>query len=290
MTETPANTRPRGPVIVPGVLLSRLCSYLMLIAIVAIVFVPLLIVLFASFKTPEQIGSTFAMAPPTQLMLSNYATVFEKGKLAVGFRTSSLLVIAALFINLMIGSMTAYAMTRFDFKLKKVVFGIFLLGMIMPQFITEISRFQVISKIGLYNTIWAPIVIYAASDLMQLYIYTQFLEKIPRAVDESAMIDGAGLFRVYLRIIVPLLRPAIATVAIIKSVDVINDMYIPYLYMKKEALRTLTTTLMQFSASKYSNWSTLSAAIICVMLPTLILYILFQRQVFEGIVAGTVKE
>ncbi len=264
--------------------------YTLLIVIALLVFFPLVVVLFASFKTSAQIGSTLSIAPPTSLMLDNYRIVFTQGKLLIGFRNSALLVLSSLFVNLTLGTMTAYAITRFDFRFKKLVLGLFMLGMIMPQLITEISRFVVIAKVGVYNTLWAPIIIYAATDLMQLYIYTQFLEKIPRAVDESAMIDGAGYLRVFVSFIVPLLLPAIATVAIIKAVDVINDMYIPYLYMKKEALRTLTTTLMYFSASKYSNWSSLSAAIVCVMMPTILLYLGFQRYVFEGIVAGTVKE
>ncbi len=269
---------------------STIGIYLLWLLVIVLVFLPLLVVIFASFKTVKEIGSTMPLVPSPNPTFDNYLTVFTQGKLMMGFKNSLTLVLSSLLVNLFLGTMTAYAVTRFDFKMKKLVMGIFMMGMIMPQLITEISRFVVISRIGLYNTMWAPIVIYAATDLMQLYIYTQFLEKIPRAIDESAMIDGAGYFRVFLTFIVPLLLPAIATVAIIKAVDVINDMYIPYLYMKKEALRTLTTTLMYFSASKYSNWASLSAAIVCVMMPTVVLYLVFQRYVFDGIVAGTVKE
>lgn len=269
---------------------AKIGAYALMLGIAVLVFLPLLVVLFASMKTPVEIGSTLPLTPSVAPTFDNYLTVFTQGKLLTGFKNSSLLVLTSLGVNLVLGTMTAYAITRFEFAAKKIVMGIFMLGMIMPQLITEISRFVVISRLGFYNTMWAPIVIYAATDLMQLYIYTQFLEKIPRAIDESAMMDGAGYFRVFISFIVPLLLPAIATVAIIKAVDVINDMYIPYLYMKKEALRTLTTTLMYFSASKYSNWASLSAAIICVMMPTILLYLVFQRYVFEGIVAGTVKE
>jgi len=94
----------------------------------------------------------------------------------------------------------------------------------------------------------------------------------------------------FFKIIFPLLLPATATLAIIKSVDILNDMYIPYLYMPSPTLRTLTTTLMAFSSSKFASWENLSAAIVLIMLPTAVIYILFQRFIFAGIVAGAVKE
>lgn len=118
----------------------------------------------------------------------------------------------------------------------------------------------------------------------------KFLGISKKNLDESAMIDGAGYFTVFWKIIFPNLLPATATLAIIKSVDVLNDMYIPYLYMPGTKLRTLTTMLMDFSSSLTGSWQTLSAAIVIVMVPTILLFIFFQRYIFAGIVAGAVKE
>ena len=265
-------------------------SYLVLILITIVIFLPLLFVLFSSFKTPLQIGSEFPLKPPSSFYLKNYQTVFREGEILRGFVNSGVLVVFSVFINSLLGSMTAYCINRFEFKFKKVIMSLFVMGMIMPGLITEVTRFIVVKNLHAYNTIMAPIIIYAATDLMQIYIYTQFIEKIPVSIDESALIDGSSYFGVFWRIIFPLMLPATATLAIIKAVEVINDMYIPYLYMPSAKLRTLTTTLMFFSNSKLGSWESLSAAIIVVMIPTILIYLTFQKYIFLGIVAGAVKE
>jgi raffinose/stachyose/melibiose transport system permease protein len=126
--------------------------------------------------------------------------------------------------------------------------------------------------------------------MMQIYIYLQFMNKIPISLDESAMIDGCSYFTICWRIIFPLVLPATATLAILKMVDVINDMYIPYLYMPSPKLHTLTTALMFFSGERNTFWNYLSSGIIIVVLPTFLLYIMFQKFIFKGITAGAVKE
>ncbi|WP_063847668.1 carbohydrate ABC transporter permease [Bacillus sp. FJAT-28004] len=272
-----------------GSIVKKVPVYLMLIAICLIIFIPLLITLFASFKTSMEIGSEFSLKPPTRFDFDNFQVVLEKGKFLQGFGNSMFLVAVSVVINSLLGTMTAYAINRFDFRLKKIILGLFVAGMIMPSMITEISRFTVIKNLGLYDTIWAPIVIYAAANLIQLYIFTQFIKGIPKELDESAMLDGCSYFKVFFKMIFPLLLPATATLAIIKAVDVMNDMYVPYLYMPSSSLRTLTTTLMYFSSSKFGSWDYLSSAIILVMLPTLLIYLVFSKYIFKGIVAGAVK-
>lgn len=272
--------------------LGKIMSYVILIGITVIVFLPLLLVVFASFKTVAQIANEFPLKPPSfsKLNLENYKIVFTQGKILLGFENSLILVVVSVVLNALIGTMTAYTLHRFNFKLKKVVLALFTLGMVVPSYVTEIARFPIIRDIGAYNTLAAPIIIYAATDLMQLYIYMQFIDKISTSLDESAMIDGCSYFGIFFKIIFPLLLPATATLAIIKAVDVMNDMYVPYLYMPAEKLRTATTTLMAFSSSQFGSWEILSAAIVVIMLPTIIIYLILQKYIFAGIVAGAVKE
>ena len=153
-----------------------------------------------------------------------------------------------------------------------------------------IERFQIIQGLHLYNTIGAPIVIYVASDLMQLYIYRQFISGISVALDEAALLDGCSYFGLFVKIIFPLLAPATATVCIIKAINIINDMYIPYLYMPKNKLRTLTTFLMNYANAQQGSWQTLAAGIIIIMIPTIALYVFFQKYILAGVAAGAVKE
>ncbi|GMQ63124.1 carbohydrate ABC transporter permease [Vallitalea maricola] len=260
------------------------------IVITLIVLTPLLITLFASFKTQVQVGTDFPLKPPTKLMWDNFVLVFTKGKILLGLKNSLILVVLTILINTILASMVAYVLARFQFRFKKVLLFIFLIGMLVPGFVTEIARFGIIRDLGLYNTIIAPVVIYAGTDLMQIYIYLQFINAIPVSLDESAKLDGCSLFGIYLRIILPNIIPAVATLAILKTVDIMNDMYVPYLYMPSDKLRTLTTSLMSFAGQRSGSIVELSAGVIIVMIPTLLLYIFFQKFIFKGIVAGAVKE
>lgn len=269
---------------------SAALKHLLLIICVLLIIIPLLSTFFSAFKRPEDIGATFTLAPPDYLYLDNFKIAFTEGKLLNGLKNTVILVGVSLICNVILGSMTAYALGRFEFKAKKLLMLLFTLGMIVPTYITEVSRFQVISALKLYNHLAGPILIYISADLMQLYIYFQFMDGIPKSLDESAMLDGLSFFGVYRKIIFPLLLPATAVISIIKAVAIMNDMYITYLYIPSLKLRTLTTTLMYFSGAKSGQYSILCAAIILVMIPALVVYFIFQKQIFNGIVAGAVKE
>jgi raffinose/stachyose/melibiose transport system permease protein len=263
-------------------------SLLLIISI--IIIIPLLITLFASFKTFVQISNDFPLKPPNFTYINNYLVIFKRGGIPLGFLNSMILVVTGVILNTLLASMVSYCLSRFEFKLKKIFLLAFMIGMLVPTIVTEVARFGIINSLGMYNTLLAPIVIYAAADMMQIYIYIQFINKIPVSLDESAMIDGASYFKIFWKIIFPLVLPASATLAILKMVDIINDMYIPFLYMPSTKLHTLTTALMYFTGERNTFWNFLSAGIIVVMLPTIILYIIFQKFIFKGITAGAVKE
>lgn len=255
-----------------------------------IVLLPIAITVFAAFKTPIEFGQDFPLKPPSKLMWDNFILVFIKGKMLLGLKNSLILVTLTVLINSILASMVAFVLARFDFRFKKTLMFVFLLGMIIPGFVTEIARFGLIRDLGLYNTIFAPIAIYAGTDLMQIYIYMQFINAIPKTLDESAKLDGCSLFGIYFRIILPNIVPAMATLAILKTVDIMNDMYVPYLYMPSSKLRTLTTALMGFADQRSGSIVEISAGVIIVMIPTLLMYLFFSKFIFKGIVAGAVKE
>lgn len=267
-------------------------KYIVCAILACLVIGPILITLFASFKSKGDMVMTSPLMLPklSNLTLKNYKEVYGNEMLRFAFRNSALIVAVSLVFNIFMGSVTAYILERFEFRFRRLIFALFFMGMLIPTFITEIARFKVIQSLGLYNTLGAPIVIYVASDLMQLYIYRQFVSKLPVSLDESALIDGCGYFSLFGRIIFPLLAPATATISIIKSVTIINDMYIPYLYMPNNKLKTLTTFLMTYAGAKQGSWQNLSAAIIIIMIPTVVIYLIFQKHILSGITAGAVKE
>lgn len=233
--------------------------------------------------------SPLKLPPLNEITFENFKKVLTDKYLLVGVKNTAIILAVSLVFNVLFGTITAYIIERFEFRFKKVIVSLFFIGMLIPTFVTEIARYKIINSLGLYNTLGAPIVIYVAADLMQLYIYRQFISSLPAELDESALMDGCSYFRVFGQIIFPLLAPATATVVIIKSIAIINDMYIPYLYMPANRLRTLTTYLMNYANAQQGSWQTLAAGIIVIMLPTVIIYIFFQKYILSGIAAGAVK-
>lgn len=271
---------------------TQLMKQLICILMVAVVLAPIILVLFASFKTKADMVkiSPLLLPPKSRFTLENFQKVLNNKYLLIGFKNTGIILVVSIFFNVMFGTITAFIIERFQFRFKGAIVVLFFVGMLIPSFVTEIARFKVINSLNLYNTLGAPIIIYVASDLMQLYIYRQFISTLPVSLDESALLDGCGYFGLFTRIIFPLLAPATATVVIIKAINIINDMYIPYLYMPKNKLRTLTTFLMDYANAQHGSWQSLAAGIIIVMLPTILIYLFFQRYILAGIAAGAVKE
>jgi raffinose/stachyose/melibiose transport system permease protein len=227
--------------------------------------------------------------PANFLNLENFKVAINKGHLLRGIQNSFFLVGISLIGNALLGTMTAYVLNRFQFIGKKIIVGLFLFAMIIPTYTTEIARFQLIHKIGLYDTIWAPIIIYVGTDILQIYMYMQFLEKISEQLDESAMLDGASYYRIYRSIIFPLLLPVTATLGILKGVAIMNDIFVQQLYMPSQKLLTIATSLTTYVGQRNSDLASLCAAIIIALIPSALIYIIFYKQIFKGMMDGAVK-
>ncbi len=274
---------PKSPIV-------KAFNYLILTLFVIMLFTPILIIFFASFKSNHEYMYTSLMQPPESFLnFENYTKAFVDGKMLAGFRNTLILSAASILGSVTMGSMVAYALGRFAFKARKYILGLYTLAVMVPGITTQIATFTVIRALGVYNTIYAGILLYLATDITQIYILLQFTRSIPREVDESALIDGASYFRIYRSIILPLMKPAIVTVVILKFVGVYNDMFIPMVYMPKSSLRTVTTAIMSFSYDKSAQWNVMSAAIFLVLIPALILYLVFQRHIIAGVTDGAVK-
>ncbi len=262
------------------------------VCMVLIVIGPILITVFASLKTKTDMAqiSPLMLPPFGRITFENYKSVLHNKAIVTGFMNTGIILAVSLIFNVLLGTITAFVIERFQFRSKNLIVALFFVGMLIPTFVTEIARFKIITSLHLYNTLGAPIIIYIAGDLMQLYIYRQFISRIPASIDESAILDGCSYFTLFGRIIFPLLAPATATVCIIKSITIINDMYIPYLYMPKNKLRTITTFLMNYANAQQGSWEQLAAGIVLVMIPTVGLYIFFQKYILAGVVSGAVKE
>ncbi|MGN0729246.1 carbohydrate ABC transporter permease [Treponema sp.] len=223
-------------------------------------------------------------------LFENYKTAFIKGNMLLGFWNTFLLILFSGAGTVVTGSMTAFVLSRFNFKMKKIVRQMFLWISLIPTITTQVATFQIIQKLGMYNTHLSVIILSMGTDIIAIMIYLQFLNNISKSLDESAIIDGAGYFQVFVRIIFPLLQPATVTILILKCVNLYNDFYNPLLYMPKKSLQVISTSLYKFKGPFGTNWPVICAGVVIAVIPTLIAFISLQRYIYGGMVTGSVKE
>ncbi|WP_027091171.1 carbohydrate ABC transporter permease [Cohnella thermotolerans] len=264
-------------------------KYAILLVAVFIVFFPIYSVIIGAFKTQVEYYQSGMSLPHNWLNFDNFQKVFKVGKLGLGFRNILIILAISLAGNVLFGTMVAYALGRFDFKLKKPIMGMYLLAQVIPMVTTQVATFSVIKFLGAYNHMTAPILLYVGADVLQIVIYLQFVNNIPKDLDESAMIEGASLFKIYRSIIFPLLTPATATLVIMKTISIYNDFYTPYLYMPSQKLRVVSTAIYSFVGPNAAQLNVISAGIIIIFIPTVLVFLFLQRFIFAGVTNGAVK-
>ena len=265
-------------------------KYLSLVLGALVALTPVWVILLISFKTGQELADFGALAlPQNWLNISNYTTAFTRGNMLLGFTNTSIILAVSLAGTIFIGSMTAYVLSRFNFRLKRPIIFLFLLASLVPGVTTQVATFQVVNALGLFNTLWSAIVLYLGTDIIAIYIFLQFLESIPTELDEAAILEGASYFTVYWRIILPLLQPAIITVIILRGVAIYNDFFTPFIYMPKTELGVISTVLFRFRGPYITQWEVIGAGIILTMLPTLIIFIALQKYIYNGLTRGATR-
>ncbi|MFD7686493.1 carbohydrate ABC transporter permease [Streptomyces sp. NPDC059781] len=270
---------------------ARALVYVSLVLATLVVLLPLTVVFLTSLKSSKEMadGSGALALPDDPLNFDNYATAFRDGQMLSAFGNTAIILVVAVGGTILIGSMTAYAIDRFHFRFRKLVVALFLLAALVPGVTTQVATFQIVNSFGMFDSLWAPIALYMGTDIVSIYIFLQFIRSIPVSLDEAARLDGAGAFAVYRKVILPLLRPAIATVVIVKGINVYNDFYIPFLYMPSEDLGVISTSLFRFKGPFGAHWETISAGAVLVILPTLLVFLFLQRFIYNGFMRGATK-
>ncbi len=265
-------------------------KYFSLILAVIITVAPLILVFFGAFKTNSELLSTNVLSLPESWgNFDNFVTAWTKGNMALGFFNTFIILAASIAATILTGTMTAYVLSRFKFRAKGLVKFLFLLASLIPSITMQMSTFQIIVGLGLYNTRLATILLFAGTDIISIYIFLQFLDGISYSLDEAAIVDGASFPRIFFSIIMPLLKPAIVTVIIIKGIGFYNEFYTPYLYMKSKNLQVISTSLYAFQGPYGTQWEVICAACIITMLPTLIAFLVLQKHIYSGLTMGSVK-
>ncbi|WP_243242067.1 carbohydrate ABC transporter permease [Clostridium sp. 1001275B_160808_H3] len=271
-------------------ILLKVLKYTTLILWTIVIFLPIITVVFGSFKTYDEFTRTSGITMPSSFSyFENYIRAFVDGKMLIGFINTFILIFFGAIGSVILGSMVAFVISRFDFKFKKIILFMYLFVSIVPMEMSQVATFKIIDAVGIYNTRLAPIIIYLGADVLMIYIYIQALEKIPRDLDKAAMLEGAGYFKIYKKVIFPLLKPATATAIMLKIITIYNDFYVPYLYMPGEGLNTVSTTLFKFIGPASTEWQVICAAIVISMIPMILFFIFLQKHIYEGITSGSIR-
>lgn len=256
-----------------------------------VTILPIVVIVLGSFKTGAEFNTSGPFDLPSSFLnFENYTTAFFKAKMLLGFFNTFVLLVFSSIGTILTGTMTAYVLHRFDFRWRSFVKLLFLWITLIPNITAQVATFQIVQSLGLYNTRLGGIILSMGTDIIAVYIFLQFLNSVPKSLDESAVIDGASYLRVFFQIVFPLLKPASITVLIIKGIGLYNDFYMPFLYMPKQSLRVVSTALFTFKGPYGARWEVISAGVVIALLPTLIIFMAMQRQIYAGLVEGAVKQ
>ena len=220
----------------------------------------------------------------------NFKTAFFTQNILLAFKNTAIIIVVSCVGSIITGTMTAYVVQRFNTYFSRVVKTAFLIATLLPNITMQVTVFQIVYKLGLYRSMLAPIILNIGTDIISIYIFIQFLGQISYSLDESAIMDGASYPRVYFSIILPNLKPAIATVLIIKFVGIYNDFYTPKLYMPDDDHVVISTVLYNLMNATSVQWEVVFAGIVICIIPTLIIFLLLQKYIYSGLVSGAVKE
>lgn len=271
--------------------IGQIIKYLTLLSWTVIVLFPLIVLFFGSFMTLTEFSKTQGIKLPNSfLYLDNYAAAIRDGKLVKSFIVTFFIILVSVGVSIIVGSMVAYICQRFDFKFKKLLLFSYFLVSSVPMVVTQVGTFNIMTTLNVYNTVWAPILLYIGADVTMIYLYMQNLNQIPIELDQAAMIDGASFFRIYLHVIFPLLLPATITVSLLKMLSIYNDFYIPYLYMPSTELPTISTAIFRFVGPYQTDWPKICAFILLSMIPMIIIYLVLQKYIDRGLSQGSVKD
>ena len=253
-----------------------------------VAILPVLVVFIGSFKTNDEFLNSGLLSLPETWTIENYTRAFVEGDMLVGFKNTLIIFIISMIGKLILGAMFAYAIHRFDFKLKKIIMGLYMAAMLIPSITSQVATFQIINSLGLFNTMWSVIILSLGTDVISIYIFLQYLDEISVSLDESAIIDGASYFTVFWRVILPNLKAPMVTILVISGVAIYNDFYNPFLYMPSRELKVISTALFAFKGPYGTNWPVILAGVVIVIVPILILFLLLQKHIYNG-VSGSVK-
>ena len=250
---------------------------------------PLWFLVINTFKVKKEIYINF-FGLPQKWTLENYTSLMSNSDFFGYFRNSFLVVVVSLSMILLVGSLCAYALAHWRTKTSKVVYYFFIIGMMLPIKIATIRLLQIMKALNTLNTLFCLFPVYIAMGLpTAIFILTEFIHGLPRELYEAGYMDGASRFKIWYRIVIPLIRPALATVAIYNLVPIWNDLWFPLIFITKESSKTVLLAVTRLQGQYTTDWPKLLTVLTLSSLPVIALYLGMSQSFIKGLTAGAVK-
>lgn len=270
---------------------STIAAHAVLILYTLIALFPVFVIIINSFKTRKAIfRDPLALPNSETFSLIGYETVLKQGDFFLYFQNSMIVTVASLFFILLFGAMAAFALAEYKFK-GNTLMGLYLaLGIMIPIRIGTVAILEMMVQTGLVNTLWALILVYTAQGLpLAVFILSEFMKQVSNDLKNAGRIDGLSEYRIFFVLVLPLVRPAMATVAVFNMIPIWNDLWFPLILAPAEEVKTLTLGSQVFIGQFVTDWNAVLSALSMAILPVMVLYVIFSRQLIRGITSGAVK-
>ncbi len=252
---------------------------------------PIFWILMSSFKSNDEFALSASYALPQGLYWQNYVEAWNRGRMNIYFMNSAIVTVISLILIILLSTTSAFALTKMLWKLRGRAMRLFLSGIMVPTAVVLIPLYTIYNQLGLINSRFSLILTYVAFGLpLSIFLLRSYLVALPDDLMEAAVIDGANIYKVFSRIVLPLMKTGIVTVGVIQFYFRWNDLMFSMTFINDSALKTVQTGLLYFS-DQYGNrnWGAIFACIAISVMPTLLIYISMNKLVIEGMTAGAVK-
>lgn len=269
--------------------LQKILAWFFLLLLAFVNLYPIGIMILSSFKSTREIFlKPFNL--PAVWRWQNYVSAWQRADFATYFKNSILVTVASIAAILLVSSMAAYVLARFEFKGRRYVYLYLIAGLALPTRLAIIPIFLIIRSLKLLDSLPGLVLVYTAGGVaFSIFLLVNFFKRLPRDIEDSAKIDGAGPFRIYWQIDLPLLKPALVTVAMFNFIDVWNDFFFPLILLSSRTKKTIPLGLQAFFGEYTIEWDALFAALNITILPVLIVFLILSKQFIAGMTEGALK-
>lgn len=269
--------------------LSRILTYIILTLWSLIVLFPLWTLVVNSFKPQKEIfADPFGL--PKTFTLAGYQAAWSTGRFDLYFFNTIYVTVISLVLILLFGSMAAYALAKWKSRLTDFLYVFFIAGLMIPIRLGTIDLVRIIKALHLQDSLWSLIPVYVAMGMpIATFVLTTFIRSLPNEMFDAAKVDGANEWSIYATIVLPLMRPALATVAIFNMIKIWNDFWFPLVFIRAEQSRTVALGVSLLFGQYRTDWNRALSVLSLAAVPMLILYVLLSREFIKGLTAGAVK-